>query len=127
MTNKPSCGCSCNTVPTIIFPCSGAADVGEIADKTARALTKNGAGKMFCLAGIGGNVNGIVESTKAANKILVIDGCSVDCAKKTLERAGINSFNHLRITDLGFKKGTSDTSDASIETCMNKCKEHMCS
>ena len=53
---QSSCGCTCSAGPKLIFSCSGAADVGELADQTARKLTRNGDGKMFCLAGIGGRV-----------------------------------------------------------------------
>lgn len=127
MDNKTSCGCSCNTTPTIIFPCSGAADVGELSDRTARQLTKDGVGKMYCLAWIGGGVSGIIESTRSASKILVIDGCPLDCAKKTMEKAGLTSFKHIHITDLGFKKGSTEITSDSINNCAQKCKEFMCS
>jgi uncharacterized metal-binding protein len=77
--------CACSSSPTLIFACSGAADVGEISDRSARQLMKQGAGKMFCLAGIGGQVSGILKSTQAAEKILAIDGCPLACAKKSLD------------------------------------------
>ena len=69
----------------LIFACSGAADVGAIADQAARKLTKEGVGKMFCLAGVGGRVSGIMKTTEVANKILAIDGCDMQCAKKILQ------------------------------------------
>jgi len=74
--------CSCNIAPKLIFACSGGSDVGKISDEAARLLTKEGKGKMFCLAGIGGRVSGIMASTEAAAKMLAIDGCPLDCAKK---------------------------------------------
>lgn len=40
-----------------------------------------------CLAGIGGHVSGIVESARAADRIVVVDGCHVKCGKKTLDHA----------------------------------------
>ncbi|MBF0245437.1 MAG: zinc-binding protein, partial [Planctomycetes bacterium] len=55
--------CACSTAPTLIFACSGAADVGAVTDLAARRLTKEGAGKMFCLAGIGGKVEGFLANT----------------------------------------------------------------
>ncbi len=60
---------------------------------------------MFCLAGIGGRVSGIMKTTEAAVSILAIDGCPLDCAKKSLEEAGFKKVNHLRLSDLGFEKG----------------------
>ena len=98
-------GCLCESGPKLIFACSGAADVGAIADQAARHLTKEGTGKMYCLAGIGGRVNNIVKSTEQASKILALDGCALDCAKRCLEEAGFTRYDHLRVTDLGMKKG----------------------
>ncbi len=70
-TKKPAC--ECDAAPTLIFACSGAADVGHISDLAARKLTAKSVGKMFCLAGIGGRVSGIVASTQAASAILAIE------------------------------------------------------
>ena len=107
-------GCECSSAPVLIFPCSGAADVGEISDRAARNLTRDGDGKMFCLAGLGGHVNNILMSTRAAGKILVIDGCPVDCARKTLEHADFSEFLHFRVTDLDCVKGKSPATDETI-------------
>jgi uncharacterized metal-binding protein len=106
--------CACCSSPKLIFACSGSADVGEIADQTARKLTREGAGKMFCLAGIGGRVSGIVKSTEAAQDILVIDGCPTNCASKCLEEAGFSRFKHLQVTDFDMIKGKTEVNDANI-------------
>lgn len=100
--------------PKLIFACSGAADVGEIADRASRKMTRNGSGKMFCLAGIGGGVRAIIERTQAASRILAIDGCELDCVKSCLHQAGFERFAHLRITDLGMKKGQAEISDDNV-------------
>ena len=106
--------CACSGAGTLIFACSGAADVGAIADQTARELTREGKGKMFCLAGVGGRVGGIMATTKAAQKILAIDGCSLNCVKACLEQAGISNFAHLRLADLGMEKGKSPCDEANV-------------
>jgi len=97
--------CTCGSAPKLIFACSGAADVGAVADQAARKLTKDGAGKMFCLAGIGGRVPGILTTTQSAARILVIDGCPMNCVKSTLELAGFKTYEHLQLADLGMEKG----------------------
>jgi len=109
-------GCACSTAPKLIFSCSGGADVGAVADRAARQLTLDGVGKMFCLAGIGGRVSGIVTSTKAAANILAIDGCPLDCAAKTLKEAGFNDFVHVRVTELGCEKGNTRVDDACVRS-----------
>jgi uncharacterized metal-binding protein len=106
----------CAAAPTLIFACSGAADVGGIADLAARKLTKDGAGKMYCLAGIGGRVPGILKTTADADKILAIDGCPLDCTKLCLEEAGFAEFEHMRVTDLGLEKGISPATTENIAT-----------
>lgn len=111
-----NCGCSCNSKPpTLIFACSGAADVGEITDRAARQLTRQGVGKMYCLAGVGGRVRGIVDTTRVASSILAIDGCGLECAKKTLEQAGVESFSHVCLVDIGLKKGETKVSDENVQ------------
>jgi uncharacterized metal-binding protein len=112
MANENSC--ECNAAPKLIFACSGAADVGALADQAARKLTRDGAGNMFCLAGIGGRVSGIMKSTEAASKVLAIDGCPLNCAKQCLEAAGFSNFEHLQLADLQLKKGSSPVTEENI-------------
>ena len=106
----------CRAAPTLIFSCSGAADVGAISDKAARKLTADGAGKMYCMAGIGGRVPGILKTTQDAEKILAIDGCPLDCTKLSLEEAGFTEFEHMQVADLGLEKGKSPATDENITT-----------
>ncbi|MGD8786886.1 MAG: putative zinc-binding protein [Phycisphaerales bacterium] len=112
----------CKGGPTLIFACSGAADVGEISDRAARKMTKEDIGTMFCLAGIGGKVDPIIQKTKSASKILAIDGCGLDCVKECLEKAGFDEFEHLRVTDFGMNKGSSPATDENISTFVAKAK-----
>ena len=97
--------CACSAAPKLIFACSGAADVGAIADRAARKLTVEGAGKMFCTAGLGGRVPGILKATEAAGGVVAIDGCPLDCARLSLQNAGFSGFGHVRLSDLGMEKG----------------------
>ena len=98
----------------MIFACSGAADVGEIADRAARKLTRDGAGRMFCTAGLGGRISGILKTTEAADGVLAIDGCPLNCVKSSLEQAGFTAFKHLQLADLGLEKCKSPVTEESI-------------
>ena len=115
MNDKCDCGGAC----TFIFPCSGGSDVGEISDKLARHMGKSGKGKMYCLAGIGGHVSGIVESTKSASRVIAIDGCPVSCAKKTLEHIGVES-DCFNLKDYGFEKGKVDVSSVNFDDLIQR-------
>lgn len=116
-------GQGCSGGPKLIFSCSGAADTGEIADRSARLLTKEGAGKMYCLAGVGGRVPDIMDMTRSASLILAIDGCDKDCVKHCLQEAGFTGFEQLRVTDLGMPKGQSTATDERIRTVANRAAE----
>jgi uncharacterized metal-binding protein len=118
-------GCGCGGAPKLVFACSGAADVGQIADIAARKLAAEGAGKMFCLAGVGGRVSGIMATTQAAAALLAIDGCPLDCARKTLEEAGFVEFEHLRLSDLGMEKGQSPATDERVEKVVSRAKARL--
>jgi uncharacterized metal-binding protein len=115
--------CACSVAPKLIFPCSGGSDVGAITDQTARKLTRDGVGKMYCLAGIGGRVAGIMETTKSVETVLAIDGCPQDCARKTLELAGFTGFAHLRLSDIGLNKGESPVTDAHLAHAAARAQE----
>ncbi|UCE49084.1 MAG: putative zinc-binding protein [Phycisphaerales bacterium] len=117
----------CSAGPRLIFACSGAADVGEVADRAARGLTRNGFGKMFCLAGVGGRVDGIMKKTAEASDILAIDGCDLDCTKNCLEQAGFTQYRHIRVTDQGMEKGRTDVSEENIVKVLAKSRETLAS
>ncbi|MCX6094887.1 MAG: putative zinc-binding protein [Candidatus Bipolaricaulota bacterium] len=119
--------CSCNTSDRVVlvFPCSGSSDVGELADRSARNLDRAGTAQMYCLAGLGGRVTGIVTMTKAAGFRLAIDGCAVGCASKILEQAKVGPFRHVCVTDLGFEKGGTDVTEAAVAAVARAAEEEL--
>lgn len=112
--------CQCSAAPTLIFSCSGAADVGELSDRAARKMSRDGTGRMFCLTGIGGRVNSIMKSTEAAQAILAIDGCPSNCASQCLKEAGFTDFIPLQVADLGLVKCQSNITEEHINTIATK-------
>ena len=88
----------------MILACSGASNVGQLSNRAAIELTQEGLGKMFCLAGIGGDLSGFVQSAKDSPRMIAIDGCEVACAKATLERAKVPLKDYIVLTDLGVEK-----------------------
>lgn len=88
----------------LFYACSGAANVAEVADRAARELAAGGEGNMFCLAGLGADIDGMIQTARDADLNLVIDGCSVGCAKRIFDRLGVANCTHVKVTDLGFEK-----------------------
>jgi uncharacterized metal-binding protein len=105
---------ACSGTNMLIFSCSGAADVGEIADRTARKLGRDKVGKMYCLTGIGGQVASIVKTAQAADHILAIDGCTLNCASLCLKESGFENFVSLKLAELGMEKGLSPATEESV-------------
>ena len=102
MAKKSSCCCS--TDAKSILACCGASNVGQMTNEVAKSLDEAGDAKFFCLAGVGGHVSGMVASVKGSDKVLVLDGCPVACAKKCVDAAGITGYEYLVVTELGIEK-----------------------
>ena len=96
--------CCASAGNIMILACSGGSNVGQLSNQAAIELTREGFGKMFCLAGIGGKLSGFVQSAKDVENMVALDGCPVGCAKAILEQAEVPLKNHLVITELGIEK-----------------------
>lgn len=120
-----SCGtCGGQAKKVLLYACSGGANVGEIADRAARELMYAGKGMVSCLAGMGGDIDGLVKAAREADMNLVIDGCPMDCAKKTFARHGVANMTHLRVTDLGIEKAKgSPCQQQHVEQVVRKATE----
>lgn len=88
----------------VVLACSGASNVGQMTNELAKRLHTDGAAKFFCLAGVGGHVSGMVASVAGADKVLVLDGCPVGCAKRAMEAAGTTGYSYTVVTELGVEK-----------------------
>ncbi len=106
----------------LVFCCSGAADVGEIGHRAARMLDDRGVASRFCLAGIGGGVEAMLRKTREAECVLVIDGCKVGCARRTLEQAGFKDFERVCVGEMGIPKGSSPVTDERVERVFEQAR-----
>jgi uncharacterized metal-binding protein len=108
----------------IIFACSGSSDVGEIADRAARTLSREGAGKMHCITAVGAGVESFLKFYKqCTDPILAIDGCALNCASECLNKAGLKPSHRLCLGDLGFVKGETPVTDDRIGLVVTKVRE----
>lgn len=109
---------------TIIFACSGASDVGEIADRAARRLRDEGVGKMHCLSAVGAGVESFMKFYKqTTDPILTIDGCALNCATNCVKQAGLNLSRSVSLDALGFKKGETPVTDERIARVAEAVKQ----
>ena len=96
--------CECSAEEIIFLPCSGGSNCGQITNQVAIKLDEEGAGHIYCLAGIAAHINSMVESARGAKMLVALDGCQVACAKKAIEHAGLKVTHWICVTDEGFAK-----------------------
>jgi len=126
--NKPqennTVTCECKAEEITILPCSGGSNCGQIANQAAVSLDTLGVGKIYCLAGIGAHIDGMVESVRGAKRIVALDGCQVACARKTIEHAGLKVTDWICVTDEGISKSHNLLLEqADIEFITQRAKE----
>jgi len=108
----------------VFYSCSGAANVGEIADRAARQMMKEGYGAMWCLAGLAAEVEKQLDVARGADLNVVLEGCDVDCAKRVFEKCGLKNYVQIRIADLGIEKAKGvPITDEQVAMVVAKTKE----
>ena len=115
----PECCCCGDAGLKLIYACSGAANTGLLADRVMRTLAGNGKGKSTCLAALGADLSGFIESARGACKNIVLDGCKVACGAKTMERHGL-AFEHFVMTDFGVEKGKTEITDELVASIADR-------
>ncbi len=121
-----SCSCGSDNKVNLIYACSGASNTGYLADQVARGLSKDNVGSMTCLAAMGANLSGFIESAKSANKNIIIDGCPLVCGKKIFDNLGISNYQHLIATKYGVEKGKTAITGKVIEAVKEKIRDAIC-
>lgn len=115
----------CSGGTKLLYACSGAADLGEISDMVARRLRDEGFGRMTCLAAVGAELSGFVQSAKGADVNITIDGCGTACARKNLERIGVTPNSYI-LTDMGLVKGETPVTAKIVSEICAKIKDPSC-
>ncbi|AKB17770.1 putative zinc-binding protein [Methanosarcina sp. WWM596] len=116
--------CACGSANVAIFPCAGAANVGQLSNKIAVELDQQGLGNMMCTVGIGARAPRLMKSAEASDRIIAINGCPVKCATKTMELAGFKVGHKIVISELGIKKTKDkDLKDEEVAEVLTKVME----
>ena len=97
------------THKNVVYACfGGLSNTGITAALAAiEAVKEVGLDKLGigCLGGIPTNVKPVYGKTRAAKKIITVDGCPMNCSKKILEQAGFKVDKSITLaTDIGMKK-----------------------
>jgi uncharacterized metal-binding protein len=114
-----------NTHENVIFSCfGGASNTGRTSGLACLDAVKElGLKKaaIMCLGGLSTNVKPVFGKTKAAKKIITVDGCPFECSRKIVEQAGFKPTKSIVLTrDTGMKKkGLSEDIGGDIKGVMD--------
>ena len=75
-----------------------------MANHLALKLDREYQAEMSCIAGVGGNVPGLVKTAQSGRPILALDGCVLACVRNSLARAGVTPAVHLLLSEYGVRK-----------------------
>lgn len=98
-----------NTHENIIYTCfGGLSNTGITASMASlKAVKELGLDKVGigCLAGLSTDIQPVYAKTSVAKKIITIDGCPKECARKIVEHAGFSIAKSIVLArDIGMKK-----------------------
>ena len=99
-----------NVPKNALFVCFGCmSNVGTLTGLAGLEVVKQvgpqNAG-IFCLGGLATEAPMVLDKTRAAERIITVDGCPLNCARKIVERAGFTPDRIINLVqDCGLQKG----------------------
>jgi len=120
----PICGKEAENL-NIILACGGAANVGLIVYLAAVELTKEGKARMCCITPVGAKIPFYGDIAKRAKKLIVINGCQNQCAKKVVEQAGVKIDHNFIVAEMIKKIPAFDIKDDDIKRVKDKIEKDL--
>jgi uncharacterized metal-binding protein len=87
----------------------------------ARKLMQSGKAKMLCLARFSVDDEFAGKAGSEIEKLIVLDGCPINCAELIMKSARVNDFIHVNTTDFGIVKGKTPVTEEKV----NEIVEHI--
>ncbi|WP_135365680.1 putative zinc-binding protein [Halosimplex halophilum] len=88
----------------LVYSCSGCSSAAQMANDLAVRLDRERVAEMSCIAGVGGDVGPLVETATSGRPTLVVDGCPLECARKSLEQHDVTPDSHVNLAKRGVAK-----------------------
>ena len=104
----------------MVTACSGASNTGAYTDGIARLASQRAGVSMVCLPKVAIGDEALIANAKGAARLVVLDGCPIECAKKIMNRAGVEGFKHLVMTDFEIKKGVTPVIAGKVESIVRE-------
>jgi len=107
----------------VILVCGGAANVGLAGYLAAVELSREGKARMCCITPIGAGMETYIDIAKRAGKLVVVNGCNNECARKVLEKVGVKPDANIVVSDFLKKIPTFDVSGDDLELVKRRIEE----
>jgi uncharacterized metal-binding protein len=111
-----------NNVPkNALFVCfGGMSNVGTLTGLAGLEAVRRaapGEAGIFCLGGLPTEAKTVMDKTRAAQRIITVDGCPLNCSRKIVEQAGFAPSRVITLVDdCGIKKGApTDYTDEDLQ------------
>ncbi|AZH25963.1 putative zinc-binding protein [Haloplanus aerogenes] len=88
----------------LVYSCSGCSSAAQMANDLAVRLDRERRAEMSCIAGVGSDVGPLVDTATSGRPTLVIDGCPLECARKSLEQHDVTPDRHVNLAKRGVPK-----------------------
>jgi uncharacterized metal-binding protein len=118
------------THENIIFSCFGGMSNTGITSALASMETVKELGlekvAIGCLGALPLGVKPVIGKTRAAKKVITVDGCPFECAKKAVEKSGLTPTKSIvLVRDIGMKKkALHEDIGGNIKTLMDYISDH---
>lgn len=86
----------------VVYACSGASNLGQLANELAVKLDRLGLAELDCLADVGANDRS--GGAGEPKRVLAISGCAKGCCAPMLERHGIEVSRSVLLAERGIAK-----------------------
>ena len=88
----------------LVYCCSGCSNTAQMANYVALQLDKRGLAEMSGSAGVAAGIPSLLKIARSGRPVIVLDGCPIACAKKSLAQHGITPDDYLQLSSYGVKK-----------------------
>ena len=106
----------------LVYSCSGCSQVAQLANRIAVYLDRNNLAEMSCIAGIGGQVKPLMRLARSGRPILVIDGCPLKCAQRSLNIIDVTEDHYILLSEFGLKKHCDEEYEDELDEMVEKIK-----
>ena len=86
----------------IVYACSGASNLGQLANEIALRLDRLGLAELACLTEVGVGDGGVPDSSE--RPVLAISGCASGCCAAMLARHGLEPVRSIVLAERGVAK-----------------------